>query len=125
MNDNAKKWVAALRSGEYKQGFGVLKHYEKHCCLGVACVLFVKENPESLRVETTEGGYTMFGDRAYTTTLPPEVQQWLSLATPTGDFVSDNPDGTSLMGLNDTSATFDDIANVIATEPEGLFSDSD
>ncbi len=36
-----KKWVAALRSGKYKQGTGQLKTVKvkstKWCCLGVAC----------------------------------------------------------------------------------------
>ncbi len=32
----AKKWVAALRSGEYKQGTGCLKNLDgTYCCLGV------------------------------------------------------------------------------------------
>lgn len=32
-----KTWVAALRSGEYTQGKGVLKSEGTHCCLGVLC----------------------------------------------------------------------------------------
>lgn len=32
-----KKWVKALRSGEYRQGSGVLKDGRKFCCLGVLC----------------------------------------------------------------------------------------
>ena len=31
------KWVAALRSGEYKQGQGLLNNNERMCCLGVLC----------------------------------------------------------------------------------------
>jgi hypothetical protein len=35
-----KKWVAALRSGEYEQGVGKLRSLDnKFCCLGVACDL--------------------------------------------------------------------------------------
>lgn len=35
-----QKWVAALRSGYYKQGKGKLRPYEdKYCCLGVLCNL--------------------------------------------------------------------------------------
>jgi hypothetical protein len=33
------KWVAALRSGEYKQGFCLLHSRGRYCCLGVAAVL--------------------------------------------------------------------------------------
>ena len=54
----AEKWVAALRSGEYKQGDQTLLSYEEideftvdinkksYCCLGVACAL--TEVPESV-----------------------------------------------------------------------------
>lgn len=35
--DNIQKWVDALRSGEYKQCYGVLSDGEGYCCLGVAC----------------------------------------------------------------------------------------
>lgn len=31
------KWVAALRSGEYKQGHGRLNKNGNFCCLGVLC----------------------------------------------------------------------------------------
>lgn len=30
-------WIAALRSGEFKQGSGWLRKAGKHCCLGVLC----------------------------------------------------------------------------------------
>lgn len=42
------KWVAALRSGEYEQGTGVLYNPEEntHCCLGVACAIATGINPE-------------------------------------------------------------------------------
>jgi hypothetical protein len=32
-----KKWVAALRSGKYKQGKNHLNKNEQYCCLGVLC----------------------------------------------------------------------------------------
>ena len=33
-----EKWLAALRSGKYKQGYGsLLTDYGEYCCLGVAC----------------------------------------------------------------------------------------
>lgn len=43
-----KKWVKALRSGKYKQGYGTLKQYNGfeevyHCCLGVLCELYNDE----------------------------------------------------------------------------------
>ena len=38
-----KLWTDALRSGEYKQGYGMLRSKEdEFCCLGVLCELAVK-----------------------------------------------------------------------------------
>lgn len=38
--DFKKKWLKALRSGEFKQQEeGYLKFNDKYCCLGVACVV--------------------------------------------------------------------------------------
>lgn len=42
------RWVKALRSGKFKQGFGKLKQDEgdaiKYCCLGVAIEVFKPKN---------------------------------------------------------------------------------
>lgn len=41
MNADIKaKWVAALRSGEYKQGHEHLRVDDSYCCLGVLCDLY-------------------------------------------------------------------------------------
>jgi len=48
-----KKWVAALRSGEYKQTRAVLNDENGFCCLGVACKIFVPDN----KLEKEEGGF--------------------------------------------------------------------
>ncbi len=41
----ATKWVKALRSGEYKQGYGKLHHPKTndYCCLGVLCKIYEKD----------------------------------------------------------------------------------
>lgn len=39
--DNVKIWVAALRSGEYKQIKSKLQDERGYCCLGVGCKLFI------------------------------------------------------------------------------------
>lgn len=37
MTDEFKtRWLAALRSGDYAQGTGALRHDGRHCCVGVA-----------------------------------------------------------------------------------------
>ena len=44
MNQRVKrKWIAALRSGEYKQGKGYLRKGDRFCCLGVLCDLYRQE----------------------------------------------------------------------------------
>lgn len=35
MTEEAKKWIAALKSGKYKQGRGTLLRGDEWCCLGV------------------------------------------------------------------------------------------
>jgi hypothetical protein len=35
--DNVRKWLAALRSGEYAQGKSAMFRNGSYCCLGVAC----------------------------------------------------------------------------------------
>jgi hypothetical protein len=45
---DVKKWVEALRSGDYQQGGGILCKEDEisddydYCCLGVACDIFVE-----------------------------------------------------------------------------------
>lgn len=73
--DIADRWVAALRSGEYKQGRGVLKEggygATKHCCLGVLCELHSKETntPWDEGEEYLEEAIT----------LPDEVIKWAGM----------------------------------------------
>jgi len=45
-----KKWVRALRSGEYSQTTGQLQDDRGHCCLGVACEVFI---PKDLHIRYT------------------------------------------------------------------------
>lgn len=51
-----KKWIAALRSGEYKQGTGWMYKYGKYCCLGVASELCGV--PAKGKVIILDEGYT-------------------------------------------------------------------
>jgi hypothetical protein len=41
--DIKERWVAALRSGEYRQAEGYLRTEEGFCCLGVLCELAVQD----------------------------------------------------------------------------------
>lgn len=104
MNDNAKKWVAALRSGEYKQAQNQLRTDEGYCCLGVACELALEAgaissyNPEGI-------------------SLPFPVQKWLGLASPSGRY------GHYQFLTNDNDRlgkSFSEIADIIENE-QSLF----
>jgi hypothetical protein len=39
IKENRRRWIAALRSGEYRQCSGILHFEGKHCCLGVGELL--------------------------------------------------------------------------------------
>lgn len=138
LNENAKALVAALRSGEYTQTRGTLHrlvaapaaygekvHPVGHCCLGVACEIFDQANPGVLTRKVDEGIESF----AYTSaegepgveagSLPSLVQDWLGLTTGLGDYA-----GGGLYRDNDIlGKTFAEIADIIESEPAGLFSE--
>lgn len=95
------KWVAALRSGKYKQARGRLRKINaktgeaRHCCLGVLCELYVEET-----------GKTTNMDRG--TPLSPVVF-WAGLDGACANL----PGGSNLAVKNDKGASFAQIANII------------
>lgn len=117
LNRNAKRWVKALRSGEYKQAKSDLRVDDSFCCLGVACDLYRQEHPEAHWGDGTRPAF-MVNDTDIGTTalLPDEVQNWLDLNDNGGKYHIN-----TLTGLNDTGFTFEEIADVIESEPYGLF----
>lgn len=123
MNNNAKKWVEALRSGKYKQGQHLLRNEkDEFCCLGVACEVYVASNPDAHKaVLDPDDQYSyLYRDSSgqdHSATLSDEVREWLGLTAPDGSYVA-----SSLINLNDTERyDFDQIADVIESEPKGLF----
>ena len=119
MNPRIKEmWLAALRSGEYEQGVGVLRSTAnvdrpEFCCLGVLCDLHAKETGTSWGTDADGGeagedvyylGYTMF--------LPPEVMDWADLDT-SDPRACPGDDGMTLSSMNDGGASFEEIANRI------------
>jgi hypothetical protein len=72
MNQDIKdKWVAALRSGEYKQGKRKLRNKDKFCCLGVLCDVYSKEKGVEWSKENTYFGFSEI--------LPKIVADWSGL----------------------------------------------
>lgn len=115
-----KDWLAALRSGEYKQCSDMLQNGDSFCCLGVACVIAEKHG---VLVE-----YGVVGDDRFVLGESLEVQDYvrnaLNLRDPLG-----TPEGggkacsLTLTVLNDTGASFEEIADIIENHPESYFYD--
>lgn len=127
LNENAKKWVAALRSGEFKQGRHRLHLIQEnsHCCLGVLCELYQREVGDLL-VEPNESGFaTRYDGEACH--LVQKVMDWAGVQDTHGKyFVDVGVDEecqvvASLTAQNDAGKTFDEIADIIESEPKGLF----
>lgn len=120
MNDNAKKWVAALRSGDYEQCRSVLHVKDDgYCCLGVACDLYCKE-VEDISQDPANGhdDSVFYADQREF--LPNVVMLWLGLNNSSGRW-NDNNGAASLAAVNDEGAGFNEIANIIESKEEDLF----
>jgi hypothetical protein len=100
-----KAWVKALRSGEYKQTIGRLRDKSGFCCLGVLCDLAVKNGVMKSYLRKAAG-------------LPQIVQDWIGLNSYTGDYFGGD---ACLASDNDDGKSFQEIASIIESEPQGLF----
>jgi len=120
VQENRKKWIEALRSGEYRQTKEVLCDGDgNYCCLGVLCNMYERETGKVLP-SNNSGVYNVYED---TLEELPEVMEWVGLKEVTGGFKrkDDLPD-ICLAGLNDECDwNFHQIADLIESEPEGLF----
>lgn len=135
MNSNAKLWIEKLRSGEFAQTRGRLRKDNSYCCLGVACELYRLEHPDTQW--RSPYGYDdplyeqfILEGLTYDAALPTVVKDWLGLRSEIGVFITNrigpHPPGLderkdSLAQMNDCGYLFTDIADVIESEPEGLF----
>lgn len=106
-----KKWLEALRSGDYKQGFFTLKRkYEKetqHCCLGVLCELVAEDYPKEIHI--TDEYIEITNSRSQSSTkdiLTLELAQFLGIT---------HHDLNTITRLNDciSGNTFNQIADWI------------
>lgn len=102
-------WVAALRSGEYRQARGALRTTDNRmCCLGVLCNLHAQAHPGIAAKEQDRRTYL---DNS--ANLPEQVVHWAGLLYDIGDEVSINGRTRSLAGHNDSGRTFAQIADAI------------
>ena len=101
-----KKWVAALRSGRYKQGRGALQSSDSFCCLGVLCHL---ASEEGVQVHKSDEGIikgSQLGAQA-------SVKDWAQIADCHSCFTSFANGNTSLTYLNDVGFSFQEISDEI------------
>lgn len=108
-----EKWVAALRSGEYKQGQGKLRpSTEEYCCLGVLCDIYSKETKTGLWNRDE-----FFVNDSSATDLPPkDVDKWAYINLEEDKtFLYETSKGY-LPELNDDGLSFTDIADLIEQE---------
>ena len=99
------QWVAALRSGKYKQGKHRLRSdADEFCCLGVLCDISPAARWNGTRAVGDSGGI----EDASIIDLPRSVQHWAGLPT-TGPVVKRG----SLSALNDQGVPFSEIADLI------------
>jgi hypothetical protein len=102
MDEDVKnKWVAALRSGEYKQCRGVLKTEKGHCCLGVLCEVL------DHRAILHDGRY-IYGGEKYI--LPNSIREEAGMKTSHGSWAGNYK---CLAELNDEGEPFGEIADII------------
>lgn len=99
---HVEEWIAALRSGKYKQGEARLRERDTFCCLGVACDI---SKLDEWREEKYLGA---------SLSLPLKVQFYFGIQGSEGS-MSDR-DYHALTGMNDCGESFQKIAAVIEEE---------
>jgi hypothetical protein len=110
--ERVKLWVDALRSGEFEQGYSLLRTSEgRYCCLGVACEV-ARRNGLELDSWKDEDGDVAYGERHgsdwSTMQLPGKVADWYGFVDDAGNSVVDPPLATCTDGDLDDAyvATF-------------------
>jgi hypothetical protein len=118
MSENAEKWIAALRSGTYAQGRGLLRQDDCYCVWGVACDVsgLGTWKPVQPGFHTLEFKYDEF--TGATGSPPEKVVDWVGKGF-WYDFGVSGRLGKdyTLMDLNDGDSvepvTFDQLADLI------------
>lgn len=109
------QWVAALRSGEYKQGAGQLHApaTNSYCCLGVLCDLAVKAGLDITVTTASDRDLTYYNDDGYE--LPDSVKDWAGLEEnlPEVDMMGLDCEVLTVAALNDDGTPFGEIADII------------
>lgn len=108
-----ERWVDALRSGQYEQGQGLLRHTTpigtQFCCLGVLCNLHAQAHPD---IAAAQDHLSMY--MGMTGSLPFAVMKWAGL--PDSDPLIRLGKFRSLISANDGGQTFKQIADAIESQ---------
>ena len=105
------EWLAALRSGKYKQGRMYLRdNNDNYCCLGIACeVAGVESEIKQVSYDTLQAHFY----QSSAMSLDKNIQRYYGLRSGIGDPVNRNKLIT-LSDLNDLKKlTFSQIADII------------
>ena len=124
LGPNQRKWIAALRSGEYEQTQGCLRDNDGFCCLGVAVNALVPHRWTCL--DGVYGIYRIEGDLStwHDVSLTSDIVDLLGLHGEEGQSRFGNEDTKYPMCslLNDTkNLTFMGIAAQLERYPEIYF----
>lgn len=113
-----QRWVDALRSGKYRQHNGELfRESDGYCCLGVGTQQYLDEHGLDWDdVDAEIDARSFHGEDKH---LVEDVRKWLGLRTDNGAYL--HYGHQSLADKNDNGATFAEIADIIESEPKGLF----
>jgi hypothetical protein len=114
---NAMKWVNALRSGKYQQTSNWLQDETGHCCLGVACELFIKKNKQERGTDGRLKGSIPTSGQPNAPSFLKSIERYSFGTDPyamrvTFDFLND--EGLPNQGVS--PLTFDEIADIIQAE---------
>jgi len=110
------EWVRRLRSGNYTQTQRVLRNKDSFCCLGVLCEVAVDAGviPPAVSRPNHPSLFVYDGqDR----TLPQSVADWAGVGK-AGDYGPGIME--SLASKNDYGYSFEEIANLIESNPQNL-----
>ena len=109
MNPEIKaQWVAALRSGEYKQGVGYLHRDDTFCCLGVLCDLAIKAGAPEVEENRHPAG-SMSTYNGSELVLPSSVMEWAGLSSSDPILVDESREVNECLPVsefNDSGVTF-------------------
>jgi hypothetical protein len=105
------RWIAALRSGRYAQGKGYLRQDDmdgvaRYCCLGVLCEVAGIEWVTPGNVTTDDDDYGYMGATEW-------APSFLGLPQPDDVDSGKMTDQSLLANMNDTNASFTEIADWI------------